>query len=281
MRLGVLIDGEATDVVGVGSRALNYGDGLFETLLVQDGRPVWWGEHLARLRRGCEALALRLPDTDLLAHEAERLCAGQPRAVLKIVLARGGAGRGYAPEPGARCTRILSLHAAPPLAVADYVQGVTLRWCETRVALQPRLAGLKHLNRLENVLARAEWTHAGVAEGLLLDTVGRVVSATSANVFALRGGRLRTPGLRAAGVAGVCRDWVLSRAEVEIGELLPQDIESAEGVFVTSSLRGILPAARLGAQCYRPQPLIAGLQAQLWNEVPALAPQACKEFSIE
>lgn len=274
MRVGVLIDGAPADAVGVDSRALNYGDGLFETLLVQDGRAVWLGEHLARLRRGCEALGLRMPDPDLLAFEAGELCAGQQRAVLKILLAREGAGRGYAPEPGARSQRILSLHAAPPLVAADYIEGVSLRWCQTRLALQPRLAGFKHLNRIENVLARAELANTGAAEGLMLDTAGRVTCATAANVFALRGGRLRTPSLRAAGIAGICRDWVMTRAEVEIGELLPQDIERADGVFVCSSLRGILPAARLGARTYRPQPLIAGLQAQLWSEVPALAPQA-------
>lgn len=274
MRLGVLIDGEPAESVGFDNRGLNYGDGLFETLLVQDGRPVWWGEHLARLKRGCEALDLRLPDPDLLAFEAERFCAGQQRAVLKLVLVRAGAGRGYAPEPDARSQRILSLHAAPPLLADDYLRGVSLRWCETRMSLQPRLAGIKHLNRLESVLARAELVHTGAAEGLMLDTAGRVTCATAANVFALRGGRLRTPSLRATGIAGVCRDWVLSRTEVEIGELLPQDIERADGVFVCSSLRGILPAARLGERSFRPQPLIVGLQAQLWSEVPALAPQA-------
>lgn len=274
MRLGVLIDGQPVDSIGLDSRGLNYGDGLFETLLVHDGRPVWWGEHLARLKRGCEALGLRLPDPDLLAYEAECLCAEQQRAVLKLVLVRSGAGRGYAPRPGARSQRILSLHAAPPLVAADYVEGVPLRWCDTRLSLQPRLAGIKHLNRLESVLARAELANTGVAEGLMLDTAGRVTCATAANVFALRGGRLRTPSLRVAGIAGICRDWLLTRADVEIGELLPQDIERADGVFVTSSLRGILPAARLGERIYRPQPLIVGLQAQLWSEVPALVPQA-------
>lgn len=274
MRLGVLIDGAPADSIGIDSRGLNYGDGLFETLLVQDGRPVWWGEHLARLKRGCEALGLRLPDPDLLAFEAERLCSGQRRAVLKLVLVRSGTGRGYAPEPGARSQRILSLHAAPPLVAAEYVQGVQLRWCETRLSLQPRLAGIKHLSRLESVLARAELANTGAAEGLMLDTAGRVTCATAANVFALRDGRLYTPSLRDAGIAGTCRDWLLARTDVDIGELLPQDLERADAVFVCSSLRGILPAARLGEHSYRPQPLIVGLQAQLWSEVPALAPQS-------
>ena len=273
MRLGVLIDGEAGDSIEVGNRGFNYGDGAFETLLVQDGRPVWWGEHLARLRRGCEALGLRMPDADLLEYEAEQLCVDQARAVLKIVLTRSGHGRGYASEPGARSQRILSLHAAPPLLGSDYVEGVALRWCETRLALQPRLAGFKHLNRLEQVLARDELANTGAFEGLMLDTTGRVVCATAANVFVLAHGRLRTPALRACGIAGICRDWVLSRTDVEIGELLPQDLERADALFLSSSLRGILPVARLGTRRYRPQPLIAGLIAQLWNEVPALAPQ--------
>jgi 4-amino-4-deoxychorismate lyase len=242
MRLGSLIDGEYADRVAADSRGLAYGDGLFETLLVQDGRPVWWGEHLARLRRGCEALGMRLPDPDLLEAEA-------------------------------RCQRILSLHPALPLPAADYREGVSLRWCETRLALQPRLAGIKHLNRLENVLARAELAGTEASEGLLRDTAGRVVCATASNVFIVRRGRLLTPALRACGIAGICRDWLLTRAPVEICELLPADIERADGVFVCSSLRGILPVARLGARRYRMQPLIAGLMAQLWQEVPALAPQ--------
>lgn len=274
MRLGVLIDGERRDSVEADNRGLNYGDGLFETLLVQDGAPVWWGEHLARLRRGCAALRMRFPDPDLLAFEAEKLCEGHARAVLKLVLVRAGQGRGYAPEADARSQRILSLHAAPVLAARDYVEGIDVRWCNGRFALQPQLAGIKHLNRIENVLARSELEHADVAEGLVLDTAGRVVSATAANLFVLRFGRLRTPSLRGCGIAGICRDWVLSRADVEIGELLPQDIERADGVFLSSSLRGILPVARLRERVYRPQPLIAGLIAQLWNEVPALAPQA-------
>jgi len=274
MRLGVLIDGERRDRCEVDNRGLNYGDGVFETLLVQAGSPVWWGEHLARLRRGCEALGMRFPDPDLLAYEADQLCAGQARAVLKLVLVRSGAGRGYAPEPGARSQRILSLHAAPVPIGRDYVEGIELRWCEMRMALQPRLAGIKHLNRLESVLARAELAGSAAQEGLLLDTAGRVVCATAANVFTLKAGRLRTPSLRACGIAGTCRDWVLSRVDVEICELLPQDIERADGVFLSSSLRGILPVARLRDRIYRPQPLIAALVAQLWNEVPALAPQA-------
>lgn len=273
MRLGTLIDGEYVGHVPADNRGLAYGDGLFETLLVQDGRPVWWGEHLARLRSGCEALAMRLPDPDLLEAEALQLCAGHARAVLKLSLVREGQGRGYAPRPQARSQRILSLYPALPLPLADYREGIGLHWCETRLALQPRLAGIKHLNRLENVLARAELLGTRAGEGLLRDSVGRVVGATASNVFILRRGRLLTPALRASGIAGICRDWLLTRAPVEICELLPADIERADGVFVCSSLRGILPAARLGARRYAPQPLIAGLMAQLWQEVPALMPQ--------
>jgi 4-amino-4-deoxychorismate lyase len=274
MRLGTLIDGEYADRVAADNRGLAYGDGLFETLLVQDGRPVWWGEHLARLRRGCEALGMRLPDPDLLEAEALQLCEGHARAVLKLTLVREGGGRGYAPHTQARSQRILSLHPALPLPAAEYREGIRLRWCETRLALQPRLAGIKHLNRLENVLARAELHGTQASEGLMRDSAGRVVCATAANAFILRRGRLLTPALRATGIAGICRDWVLTRAPVEICELLPADFERADGVFVCSSLRGILPAARLGARRYAPQPLIAGLMAQLWQEVPALAPQA-------
>lgn len=272
MRLGVLIDGEAEDRVEVGNRGLNYGDGVFSTVLVHEGRPIWWEEHVARLRRGCEALLMRMPDADLLGAEAERLCSSQIRGVLKVTLVRGGRGRGYAPTLGMPTQRILALHPAPPLPRRDYRDGINLRWCGQTLSRQPRLAGIKHLNRLENVLARAECMPGIHHEGLMRDTAGLPVCATAGNIFVVRRGQIRTPALRQCGVEGICRGWVLSRADVEITALQDHDIESADEVFVCNSLRGILPVARLGLCDWRPGFVTAALCSLLWSEVPALNP---------
>ena len=272
MNLGVLIDGEQSLRIDVDSRGLNYGDGLFETILIENGEPVWWGEHFARLRQGAQVLGMQLPDPDGLLGEIRELSQGHARAVLKLCLVRDGAGRGYAPSAAARSQRILSLHPAPLLPMAHYRDGIEVRWCVMQWAQQPRLAGIKHLNRMENLLARAESEQAGVTEGLDCDRSGQVVCATAANLFVQRRGKLSTPPLRESGIAGVCRDWLLSRMNVEIRELYPLEILRADAVFLSNCVRGIVPVKRIETRRFRVTPLLAGLMAQLWHEVPALTP---------
>jgi 4-amino-4-deoxychorismate lyase len=270
----ILVDGVADDALPVGDRGHAYGDGVFETVLVQDGAPVWWALHLERLQRGCDVLGVPMPTASLLRSEADSICRDAARAVLKIVLTRGGLARGYAPQAGAGVRRVLSLHGAPEPDADACDRGIEARWCELRLARQPRLAGIKHLNRLEQVLARAEWSDARIGEGLLRDSAGDAICATAANLFVARDGRWRTPALDICGVEGTCRAWILGQVEVEICRLVPADVESADEVFVCSSLRGILPLARLGGREWTVGPMTRSLQRRLWREVPALSPSA-------
>jgi len=243
-----------------GDRGLAYGDGLFETLRVEAGRLPWWEAHLARLSAGAARLRLPAPDSAWLAGETRALLAQAPAAgVLKLVLTRGAGGRGYAPPADAEPTWLLSAHAPPP----EVAGPVTLRWCETRLALQPALAGLKHLNRLEQVLARAEWDDPAVHEGLMLDTAGRVACATAANVFARIGDRWLTPAVRDCGVAGIARAWVLANADAGEAELRPADLESADALFLCNAVRGILPVGRLGERAWAADPATEALRRRL------------------
>jgi 4-amino-4-deoxychorismate lyase len=248
-------------------RGLSYGDGLFETLRVGAGRLPWWNAHLARLANGARRLGLPMPDATWLAGEAEALLANAPaEAVLKLVLTRGSGGRGYSAPDAPVPTVLLSAHALP----APFDGPLSLRWCETRLALQPRLAGLKHLNRLEQVLARAEWRDPAIHEGLMLDAAGRVTCATAANVFALLDGRWLTPVLHEAGVAGIARGWVLANAPgAAEAELRPADIEAAEALFLCNAVRGILPVGRLGQHAWAPHPALEELRRRLRRDVPA------------
>lgn len=248
-------------------RGLAYGDGLFETLRVSAGRLPWWDAHLARLANGARRLGLPMPDTAWLAGEASALLANAPaESVLKLVLTRGSGGRGYSAPDAPVPTVLLSAHALP----APFDSPLSLRWCETRLALQPRLAGLKHLNRLEQVLARAEWRDPAIHEGLMLDAGGRVTCATAANVFALVGGRWLTPALHEAGVAGIARGWVLANAPgAAEAELRPADIEAAEALFLCNAVRGILPVGRLGQHAWAPHPALEDLRRRLRRDVPA------------
>lgn len=248
-------------------RGLAYGDGLFETLRVSAGRLPWWNAHLARLANGARRLGLPMPDATWLAGEAAALLANAPaEAVLKLVLTRGSGGRGYSAPDAPVPTVLLSAHALP----APFDGPLSLRWCETRLALQPRLAGLKHLNRLEQVLARAEWRDPAIHEGLMLDAAGRVTCATAANVFALLDGRWLTPALHEAGVAGIARGWVLANAPgAAEAELRPADIEAAEALFLCNAVRGILPVGRLGQHAWAPHPALEELRRRLRRDVPA------------
>ncbi|HEY0503369.1 MAG TPA: aminodeoxychorismate lyase, partial [Lysobacter sp.] len=223
--------------------------------------------HWQRLARGARALRLPLPDAVHARREAEALLDGGD-GVLKLIVTRGAGGRGYAPPPQPVPHWILSVH---PLPVAPPIEGLILRWCETRLALQPALAGLKHCNRLEQVLARGEWSDASVHEGLVRSTEGDVVGATAANLFVLRDGQWLTPPIDRCGVAGVCRSWALAALQAAQERLAVTDVEAAEAIFLCNAVRGILPVARLGARSWRPHPQVVDLQRRLAAEHPAFA----------
>ena len=258
---------QALPALDPADRGLAYGDGLFETMRVARGRLPWWPAHHARLQRGAAVLGFAPPPRDWLEAELAALLAQAPDgAVLKLVLTRGAGGRGYAAQGAGEPTLLLSLHPLP----APVDEPVVLRWCSLRMAIQPALAGLKHLNRLEQVLARAEWDDPGVHEGLLLDARGRVACATAANVFARIGGRWLTPRVDECGVAGVARAWVLANAgDAAEAELSPADLESAEALFLCNAVRGILPVGRLGERRWPPHAGLRALREAMGRELAA------------
>jgi 4-amino-4-deoxychorismate lyase len=249
-------------------RGLAYGDGLFETLRAHRGELPWWDRHWARLRRGAARLGLALPEERQALDEARQLLAGDD-AVLKLILSRGEGGRGYAPPAQPVPAWSLSRHALPPPTPPD---GLSLRWCELRLGVQPALAGLKHCNRLEQVLARAEWDDPAVHEGLLRNLDEELIGATAANVFVLQGEAWLTPPVDRSGIAGVCRQAVMDLAEVRVQRLNADDLLRADAVFLCNAVRGILPVARLGERHWAPHPAIAGLRHRLGATHPAFVP---------
>ncbi|GAB3346047.1 aminodeoxychorismate lyase [Marilutibacter aestuarii] len=255
-------------------RGLAYGDGLFETMRAHRGDLPWWRAHWARLARGAERLRLPLPDPHCVRQAAQDLLGGEG-GVLKLLVSRGRGGRGYAPPVPAVPAWQVSVHALPPPAPPA---GLVLRWCRTRLAAQPLLAGLKHCNRLEQVLARAEWDEDGidpilVQEGLMQGIDGEVVCATAANLFVCRDGQWLTPGVERNGVAGTCRAWAIRALDARVARLQVADVETAESVFLCNAVRGILPVARLEARSWAPgtpsQRRVVDLRARLAAEHPA------------
>lgn len=251
------VNGELSDTLPVSDRGLQYGDGLFETLPVVQGKIPLLNLHLDRLYAGCERLAIPAPSRTALHGELLNAARGQEQAVLKLIVTRGSGGRGYRPPADAQATCILTRHAWSQTAPEWSTTGVQLRICDTRLGCNPRLAGLKHLNRLEQVLARAEWSERDPwQEGLMLDPEGAVIEGTMTNVFVrLNDGRRVTPALRACGVAGVMRHYLLERASqagdpVQEYSLGLDELRQAEEVMVCNSLVGVWPVRRIGAREY-------------------------------
>lgn len=251
----ILIDGavpqDSAHALDPADRGLNYGDGLFETMRLTQGRVRFWELHLERLRLGCERLGIECPSPATLQRDIEQLREAQSEGVIKLLITRGAGARGYRPSANGAPTRIATLHDLPSGTAAK----IRLRWCDTRLSRNPSLAGIKHLNRLEQVLAQREWNDPTIEEGLMLDSEGELVSATAANVFIVRGGELATPDLRYCGVRGVMREAVLRTAR-RLGitaheePLWPEDLETASEVFVTNAVRGIRSAASLDAHTW-------------------------------
>lgn len=251
----MLINGEERTQLDATDRGLQYGDGLFETLAVRDGAPEHWERHLRRMHDGAQRLGIPVPDPQLLAEEAARVCHDGGRGVLKIILTRGAGGRGYRSPVQPTPTRVLSLHPWPDYPADHAEQGVRLRLCRTALGLNPALAGIKHLNRLEQVLARSEWDDADIAEGLMLDSDGRLVCGTMSNLFLVRDGELYTPELTRCGVEGTTRARVLETAadhgiRCHITDLQLDALWGADEVFVCNSIIGVWPARQVEQHSY-------------------------------
>jgi 4-amino-4-deoxychorismate lyase len=263
-----LLDGRLVDAhqpaLTLQNRGWQYGDGIFETMLLLRGRVRFWADHLERLQAGCFRLGMQAPTIDLLQHELLLLSGDRQDGVIKLTLMRSGSERGYRPPSSADVTRLWQLFDSPTTAPSS----INVCWCDTRLSRNAQLAGLKHCNRLEQVLAQAEWRDADIAEGLMLDTEGELICGTMNNVFLVLDGVLVTPDLRYSGIAGVMRKNLLRLAvslqiEVETRALRADDVQHASEVFMCNSVRGIQPVIRLGEQQWPVGELTRRLQLAL------------------
>jgi 4-amino-4-deoxychorismate lyase len=246
----ILVNGQPNSKIAITDRGLQYGDGLFETIAICGGKTVLYELHLRRLEAGCRRLAIPVPKREVLDKEVVNLCQGIVRGVLKIIVTRGSGGRGYRPPSRPQSTRILSLH--PWLNYPDFFakEGIALRICRTPLNHNLSLAGIKHLNRLEQVLAQSEWDDPMIPEGLMLDSQEQVIEGTMSNLFIVQGGSLQTPDLSRCGVAGVMREFILEQAsalgvKTMVRSMTLADVRRAEELFVCNSLIGLWPVRSL------------------------------------
>jgi len=265
-------DGRPCDTLPAGDRAVQYGDGVFETIAIRNGLPRLWAYHVERLQTGAARLGLAAPSESTLRAALESALqqahADTTRCVAKLIMTAGRGPRGYHRTGDTPATLLTGVSAARPVGKACYHDGIVLRLCNTRLARQPQLAGMKTLNRLEQVLARNEWHDDAVFEGLTLDTDGRLICGTMSNVFLIAGQQLITPAITHCGVAGVMRRHVLTLLDeagigCEVRDVEAGELWSADGVFISNSQVGILPAMRCGRHAWQPQAVFRELAALL------------------
>jgi branched-chain amino acid aminotransferase len=257
---------EAQAVVPISDRGLLYGDGLFETVRVSRGCPLWWSRHLGRLQRGAEFLKLTLPwSADELLKFAGMLIDQNslPESVLRVTLTRGSGSRGYSPKDANNPTLAMTLHPLPPVA-----SSLRLVTASLRVPANCPLAGFKTASKLVQVLARAEAEARGADEALLLNTDGHVAEATASNVFWLVDGAVCTPPVSDGALAGIAREVLLQTCQArniparEL-HLKPDGLFQADGVFLTNSVAGIVPVSELDGIALVRSPFVSELQTLL------------------
>lgn len=257
-----LVNG-SKDAISPLDRGFAYGDGVFRTLKVKYGKPLGWNFHYQKLESDCRKLGIVAPEQDLFLSDIHKLVEENKTdalCVIKLMVTRGNGERGYKYPTLSTPLRVTLKLAMPMYDDSFATFGVKLYQCNTVLSYQPLLAGIKHLNRLENVLGKNENSDHRYFDGLMLDSDGRVIECTSSNIFIRQGRRLTTPALNRCGISGVTRDLILSFGqaldlETYIDDITLTTLVNADEVIICNSLYGAFQVIALNEYQWRPQGL--------------------------
>ncbi len=236
-------------------RGLHYGDGLFETIAVKSGNAALLDKHFNRLKQGCLRLQLIDIDFNKIKKEIEKRAENIFSGIIKLIITRGVGGRGYSIPDNMNANYIILDYPWPIFSPNNWNKGVSIKKCELILSQQPLLAGIKHLNRLENIVARMELIDTEFKEGILCDSENNVIEATSSNVFIVVNNIIKTPILDRCGVAGVMREHIITLAhenkfQVDVQKIPYKSLCDADEIFVTNSIIGIWPVTKLNKRMY-------------------------------
>lgn len=267
----ILVNGTEQCEVPITDRAMQYGDGCFTTILVEQGRPQLWPMHLQRLKKNVAAFQIAEPDWEQLTEKVHQLAANYPdKGGVKVLISRGAGGRGYSSAGCVTTQVIISDFAWPAHYIEWQQQGIALGVCQQRLALAPMLAGFKHLNRLEQVLLKQEVDQEGWLDAIVLDVNGNVIEATASNIFWRKGDTLYTPELDMSGVHGVMRAHVIELA-AKSGYCLefvkkPLDVLlCADEVFITNALMALVPVTEINGIRFTARTALNALNKRLYT----------------
>ena len=248
-----LINGQRAERISIRDRGFQYGDGCFETVRVLSNKPILWSAHLKRLKNTCKTLQLSV-NFELLQSEITQLLQGNKTAdvILKITVTRGEGGRGYTPPEHANCTRIIQLI---DYVAADTRTGARVVVCQHRLSSNSLLGGIKHLNRLDQVIASAQ-IPADFDEGLCLDEQGSVIEGCRSNLLLAIDNQLVTPDLGKSGVEGVMLNYLIDKFKVLDTRVLRKtislrELKTASEIFLCNSVFGIWPVAEIENEDWR------------------------------
>ena len=263
-----LINGNSNYTISPLDRGFAYGDGIFRTLIMREGQPENWPLHYQKLVADCAAINIVCPSAEILMSDLAQLFLPTETAVAKIIITRGEGERGYAPPAITAPMRVVLKTAMPNYPKSYSAQGVNLHVCKTQLAAQPLLAGVKHLNRLENVLARMEWTDPTIADGIMLDHQNNVIECTAANIFARFNDTLITPDLSQCGIAGITRQRIIEHSKlwslkIEINQINLEQLLSADEVIISSSLFTAWQVQHILHKNWQPSPLANNIRKTL------------------
>ena len=271
-----LINGSFEQSISALDRGFAYGDGVFRTMRVRNGLPVSWPFHYQKLVADCAVIGIVCPSAELLMSDFQKLFerelfAASGDQVAKVVITRGEGERGYAPPVITVPTRVLIKSNMPQYAKAYEEQGVQLHVCDIKLAAQPKLAGIKHLNRLENVIARMEWRDESIFDGLMMSQANQVIECTTSNIFARFGQQLITPDLSQCGVAGITRQRILGLGSVlgftiATQELSLDQLLGADEVIICNSLYGAFQVTKIGSTSWVKQDLAEKIRKIVTND---------------
>ncbi len=262
----VFINGIEKTELNVNDRGFQYGDGLFETIAFRQNKLQFIDAHFQRLREGCARLSIDYINEALWLNDIMQ-CALKGPSIIKLIVSRGVSARGYKCNNSSAVTRVTMASDMPEYPLENR-HGINAIICKTSASINTALAGIKHLNRLENVLARQEWNDKNITEGFLFNHLGYLIEGTMSNVFCVQNNTLYTPELNLSGVAGIMRAQIIelakkSNVEVYITNITKLMFLQMEAVFITNSLIGLWPVKQIGDTVFKTHEIVEFLQNEM------------------
>jgi len=276
MRPIVLIDGEEQEKVSVFNRNMQYGDGLFETCITSNNQILFWMYHFSRLTAGCEKLNIKKIDEDVWLRDIKKAfsLSSEKSCVVKLILSRGNSLRGYGYKDDIEPVRVVIISEMQQSLMNNEF---ALEYSKSGYHSNPQLAGIKHCNRLEQVLARS---YLSSNEAIMLDEKENVISVTQGNIYFIFGNKLLTPKLDRCGVVGSRRSLILELAsslkiDTLVSNISINQVQQADEVFISNSVIGIQPIQSIESYKLGKNPLTKKIRKAFLSKTKEISSWTC------